>query len=167
MERDETSPTTFSAAEADEAHLVLFSRVTGTWENIRPIVEYAKACITSRSSAAAGERAGLVLHELLENAFKYGGGGSDVVVRAYVRSFRGFELRVTNRAVPSRIALLEKEIRRIVAMKAGDAFLESVRRAPTLGAGVSMIGLSRIRHEGEVELDVLVAGQYVTLVAKE
>jgi hypothetical protein len=75
-------------------------------------------------------------------------------------------VRVSNRAVATRVHLLENEIKRLQSRTPGSAFADALKRAATLPKGASMIGLSRIAHEGRVQLDVLFDQKRVTVIAK-
>jgi hypothetical protein len=136
------------------------------WSNVRPVVEFVSFTVSIRAGTTTAERAAMVAHELLENAVKYGDLLRDIVLEVDATNGGGFEIRVANRAVPSRIAILQREIRRLDAADAADGLIDAMKRAARLPAGASMLGLARLRFELRVILDFQIRGEHVLVIAR-
>ncbi len=156
-----------SVLENGDGELIVMVKVPSRWGNIRPIAQHIEFCVTARAYEERGRRAGVVAHELLENAVKYGDLQRDIVVEVRMaRSGSRFAIRVTNRASGAKIQTLKDELERLSKFVPEQAFLEGLKRAGTLPSGASMLGLSRIAHEGEVALSMEVEGGDVSVVAR-
>lgn len=159
--------TTESNVQSGDGDVVTLVRVPPRWPNIRPIAAHVEFCVTSMTYEERGKRAGVVAHELLENAVKYGdlSNNLEIEVRMPPSGMR-FVIRVTNRATSSRVQSLREEIERIARVSPEQAFLEAIRRASGRPNGNSMIGLARITHEGGVTLSVDELQGVVSVVAR-
>lgn len=155
-----------STSEFLDGEGLLLTRLNADWQYIRPTVEFARVSVAIRTSEDQGDRIALILHELLENAVKYGGLGEDIRLELRLRLFSGFQIRVSNRAVATRVSLLRNEVERLGSMPPPTAFAEALKRAGSLPEGASMIGLSRITHEGRVQIEVLFDQRRVTVIAR-
>jgi hypothetical protein len=71
---------------------------------------------------------------------------------------------VRNHAQPARIRVLEREFERSTEGDAGAAFARAVARLQRLPSGTSMLGLSRLASEAQLELKV--DGTLVELTAR-
>lgn len=151
----------------DDRHSTsLVVRFAPTWEKIEPLRQYVVA-----SAEGAGEqvasRVGIVLQELLENAVKYGDAVGHIEVQVAISSVRKLaEVRVSNRAQPSRIALLKKEYEGIQGSTetANATFARALQRLQRLPQGSTMLGLSRIAMESTLSLEI--TGDLVVMVAR-
>lgn len=117
------------------------------WEDIIPVKDLV--CIVL--GEAQCRRAEVVLQELMENAVKYGS-PSDPVEVEVAKGLGRTEVRVSNRANPSRIEILRREFKKVVSETAKDAFVKAVQRLrkPT---GSSMLGLARVFVDAEMNLE--------------
>jgi anti-sigma regulatory factor (Ser/Thr protein kinase) len=130
-------------------------RLVPTWEQIEPLRVYLGAWLRSRAPADAIDRAGLVIQELLENAVKYGDPAIDIELSVQVSRGGNFiDVRVTNHAHPSRIAILERELKRARENDPQEAFTRAIERLQKLPKGTSMLGLSRVALESTLEYEV-------------
>lgn len=137
------------------------------WDHIEALRTFVGAYCRTRLSAAAAERAILVAHELLENAVRYGDVTAEVEFDLRVDpAGRMFEIRVINDAVASRSEILKKELERIDRLEPETAFGTAVQRARSTRSASGMLGLSRVRFEGQVELTAHVDGRRVEVVAR-
>jgi two-component sensor histidine kinase len=80
-----------SVADFLDGEGILLTRVSADWKFIQPTVEFTRFSVAIRASQEQGDRVGLILHELLENAVKYGGLGEDISVEIRLRPFAGFK----------------------------------------------------------------------------
>ena len=143
---------------------VLFLRMEPLWstvDDVRRLVESfcAGAC---PGSSRDGELA-LAAHELVQNAIASGAShGVELQLELDRRAGRA-RLSVTNDCPPERIPVLRARIARAQANRDPLAgYLEAMREAPHERGG---LGLSRVRYEGGLELDLEVHGARVTVHA--
>ena len=135
-----------------QAGLTLTVQFLPSWAEIEPLRAYVESCSRNQTVALA-EKTGMVVQELLENAIKYGDPGSLVELRVAMSPGRKtIEIAVSNRAHPSRVALLQKEFERIESTSPKDAFNAALQRLPKLPPGTSMLGLARIAMEAPIKL---------------
>ncbi len=145
---------------------ISLTRVPLRWPNIGPVAEHVTFCVAARSYDERGQRAGAVVHELMENAVKYGDLTRDVEVEVRMPSSgTEFMVRVRNRASLGHIEMLRKTLAAMVAVSAEKSFLEAMTRAASLPAGTARLGLARIRHECRVNLTIEEDRDHVTVVA--
>ena len=153
-------------SEADRHATTLQVRFAPQWEKIEPLRQYAVTACGGHGDRIA-DRVGIVLQELLENAVKYGDAVGTVEVQMTISSLRKMaEVRVINRAQPSRIALLKKEYESIQGQRdaANQAFARALQRLQRLPQGSTMLGLARIATEASLTLEV--TGDQVVMVAR-
>ncbi|HVU00773.1 MAG TPA: hypothetical protein VHE30_03445 [Polyangiaceae bacterium] len=140
-------------------------RIAPSWDQLEPLRRYLAFWLGTRVPDDGVQRVGLVLQELLENAVKYGDPTSDVELSLTVsRSGNVVDLRVSNHAHPSRIAVLERELQRMRDLDPEEAFLRAMERIPKLPKGTSMLGLARIAVEATLECEI--GGGAVTIRAR-
>ena len=154
---------------------ISLTRVPLRWPNIGPVAEHVTFCVAARSYDERGQRAGAVVHELMENAVKYGDLTRDVEVEVRMPSSgTEFMVRVRNRASLGHIEMLRKTLAAMVAVSAEKSFLEAMTRAASLPAGTARLGLTRHswrilanprRAECRVNLTIEEDRDHVTVVA--
>jgi anti-sigma regulatory factor (Ser/Thr protein kinase) len=152
--------------ELDVPRAVLTVYLPARWSNVRPVVEFVSFTVASRLGAEPAARASMATHELLENAVKYGDLWRDIALEVVVEPSGTFEIRVVNRAVQSRISILQKEIRRLDTLGAEEGLVDAMKRAARLPQGCSMLGLARLRLEARVTLEFDIQGERVLVVAR-
>jgi hypothetical protein len=153
-------------AELDRHSTSIIVRMPPAWGKIEPLRDYVVAAAGGAGEIVAG-RVGIVLQELLENAVKYGDAMGHIEVHVTLSVVRKHaELRVVNRAQPSRIALLKKEYEGVVGTTevAGAAFARALARSQRLPQGSTMLGLARIAMESSLSLDI--SGDQVAMTAR-
>jgi hypothetical protein len=102
-------------------------------------------------------------YELLGNALNYGSVLVDVAFQLVESPSIG--IRVSNETVPVRIDMLRSHLER-VAKDPEAAFLEEMRRSMSGGTSKPMLGLARIVHEAKLSLELYVAGNRLTMIAR-
>lgn len=153
-------------SDADRHSTTLIVRFAPQWEKIEPLRQYVVA-LAGGSGEKLADRVGIVLQELLENAVKYGDAVGVVEVHITLVTMRKLaEVRVINRAQPSRIALLKKEYEAIQGNgdATNQAFARALQRLQRLPQGSTMLGLARIATEAELTLEV--SGDQVAMIAR-
>jgi signal transduction histidine kinase len=154
-------------SDSDRHSTTLVVRFAPQWERIEPLRHYAVTVAGGHGDRIA-DRVGIVLQELLENAVKYGDAVGTVEVQLSISSVRKMaEVKVINRAQPSRIALLKKEYEGIQVGQrdtANQAFARALQRLQRLPQGTTMLGLARIAMEASLTLEI--AADQVTMVAR-
>jgi hypothetical protein len=134
------------------------------WDHIEHLREFVGAYCKTRLSPGVAERAILVAQELLENAVKYGDVTGEIELDLRVdETGRRFEIHVHNDAVASRTEILRREIERLEGVDPEAGFEAAMQKSR---GNLGMIGLARIRHEGEVDVTLLVDGRRVEVVAR-
>lgn len=144
-----------------------FVRWAVAWDALDDMQDFATRYCRRRWSGDLADRARLAACELLENAVRYATAGSEVAL-TIVDTAIGFELRVTNDAVESRVALLRKRIEETSSPGAGDAYRKALRKLLSETgehSAASGLGLLRLRHEAGVDLALEVQGKKTTVIA--
>jgi len=108
-------------------------------------------------------RVAMVMHELFENAIKFSTDGISSLVVDVVHSHPiRVEVRTTNRAsAKNRDAIRERVDAMRAAGNAMQHYVALMRSSRTSGG----LGLGRIAAEGEMQLDVAIDGEAVTICA--
>src|SRR5690349_1481675 len=99
-----------------------------------------------------GQRVGLIVHELIENAVRYGD-EQELEVRLE-RSQDDVVIRVINTTSDERAESLRKVFEELAKLPPADAYTRALQHASSLPASQSGLGLPRIRYEGRVELEL-------------
>jgi len=128
-------------------------------DTVKLVATYAR----SRFSQRVADRVALASQELLNNALDYCKVGHEVVFELSVGE-DDVEVRVENAAIAERVDMLRKHLARIEQNPEG-IFAEEVRRALDGRGARPMLGLSRIRAEAQMEVDVKVELNNVAVTA--
>jgi hypothetical protein len=161
-----------NAIPKDDLQRLISIRFDMVWGYVALFRNFVAGYLQNRLDARNAERLAMIAQELLENAMKYGSSGVDIEVELLVSPVqrstvqRTFQVRVSNDAIDTRIALLKKEMARIQQLPPESAFLQSMQLSSKRVPGITMLGLSRIRFEGKVDLRVDVAPPKVTVSAQ-
>lgn len=123
------------------------------WTHIQPLSTYAGALLEAKGKGNAAERVAIVVNELLENAVKYGDPAGEVTFELFADAGQAIVVRVTNKAHPSRVAILERELKRNATANPKEAFARALERLQHLPEGSTMLGLSRVALEAELGID--------------
>jgi hypothetical protein len=149
-----------------ESSWVVYVRWAVDWAALEEMQDFAGKYCHRRYGADLGDRARLAVHELLENAVRYALSGSEVAF-ALRDIDAGFEARVENDSVESRISLLRKHIQEVQSPNPAEVYQRALRKLLTdspdgIGGG---LGLLRARNEANVDLALEVSGRRVTMIA--
>lgn len=113
---------------------------------------------------AVGDRVGLVVHELVENAIRY---GDDAELEVRVEHHgEAMSVAVTNTTTAQQAERLEAVFEQLATADAGEAYQKAVESSIRGPQETSGIGLPRVRFEGQVELSLCRSPGRVTIVAR-
>lgn len=114
--------------------------------------------------AAVGDRVGLVVHELIENAIRYGD-ERELELRLE-RTVGHVVIRVANTTSDERAQKLSDVFSQLMAVSAGDAYARALQSAASRPSIESGLGLPRIRCEGQVDLELEIEPGRVCITAR-
>jgi hypothetical protein len=117
--------------------------------------------------ADATSRVAMTAHELMENVAKYSSGGEgSVEVELTQRNGRNYvQVSTKNRASPEQRAHLQHLIDELRGAVDPIAYYDAVI-AKSMRSKGSGLGLARIRAEGEMDVDLSIEGDEVTISAQ-
>ena len=128
-------------------------RFPPVWTHIQPLAVYVAAVLEMRNRSDSADRVAIVANELIENAVKYGDPASEVTFELFVEMGQAIVVRVTNKAHPSRVAILERELKRNTTTSPREAFARALERLTHLPEGSTMLGLARVTLEAELSVE--------------
>lgn len=154
-------------SDVEEAPLISI-RSTTSWEISEDIRRFVEAFCRNRFTKFLAERVTLASQELLQNAVDYCSVASEVVYELrHSESRRMVEVRVSNTAVQSRIAVLQKRVLELRDVDPAKAYAMAMRSlAERGGSSSAMLGLARVRNEAGMSIRVKVDGSRVTVIAQ-
>jgi hypothetical protein len=116
-----------------------------------------------------GQRARIATHEIVENAGKFSSATGEILLELFADG-AGFDLRVSNDALGSRIAILRRQVELAQTIDTTEQYARLMRKhldtrnePSTLTPG---IGLFRVRHDALVEIVLTTDGARVTITAR-
>jgi hypothetical protein len=139
-------------------------RFPPVWNHVAQVASYLNTLLEVKGRADGADRVGIVVHELLENAVKYGDPASEVKVEVFAEAGNAISIQVTNKAHRSRIGILERELRRNRSKTPQEAFARALERLQHLPEGSTMLGLARVALEAT--LDVRMTDDLVVCTAR-
>ena len=111
-----------------------------------------------------GQRVGLIVHELIEYAVRYGD-EKELEVRLE-RAHGEVVIRVANTTSDERAAKLREVFDNLTALSPQTAYAAALQHASSLPKTESGLGLPRIRYEGNVELELETSPGRVCITAR-
>jgi hypothetical protein len=151
-------------AEAELEIPTLSVRFPPVWNHVAQVAAYVHSLLEVKGRAGGADRVGIVVHELLENAVKYADPASEIKLEVFADSANSVGVQVTNKAHPSRVGILERELRRNRSNTPHEAFARALERLQHLPEGSTMLGLARVALEAQ--LDVQTTGGFVVCTAR-
>jgi hypothetical protein len=119
---------------------------------------------TSFKDDELGQRVGLVVHELIENAVKY---GDEKELELRIERVPGsVVIRVANTTTDDRARKLREIFDQLSSVAPADAYTRALQRAATLPDHESGLGLPRIQYEGQVALQLETTPGRVVITAR-
>jgi hypothetical protein len=111
-----------------------------------------------------GERVGIVVHELVENAIRY---GDDIELELRVeREGDAMLVVVANTAPTERIDHLKRVVADLNGLEPREGYLRALQDAAQRSSGLSGLGLPRVRYEGKVTIQLSTEPDRVTVTAR-
>jgi hypothetical protein len=151
------------ATQADEGEsLIRFACEPGS-NLLEDVHQFVEAYLKLRFRPSVAQRVSLAAYELFSNALDYGSVSSEVVFEVLERADR-VEVRVTNDAIRARLEMLTDRVNRLRDDPEA-TFVEEMRRYVGGGVSRAMLGLARVRHEAQMDLDLTVEDSRVVVVA--
>jgi hypothetical protein len=137
-----------------------------TWDqspDLERFLGFINAYAKGRFSASLSERVTLASTELLDNAVRYGSLARDFSYRLELHETQ-ISVCVQNTTVRTRIDMLTTQLRRLETTP-DQVYASELERSMLSGGRRSMLGLARIRHEAEMQIEVSVNDNDVTVRA--
>jgi hypothetical protein len=137
-----------------------------SWDSspdLEECLRFIRAYARGRFATSIAERLALASNELLDNAVRYGSLAREFHYRLELDDAR-VAVCVRNTTVLTRVEMLNAQLRRLQASPA-QVYVSELERSTLTGGRRSMLGLARIRHEAEMELELTLDGLDVTLRA--
>ncbi|HVJ16104.1 MAG TPA: DUF6272 family protein [Polyangiaceae bacterium] len=138
------------------------------WRHVDGIRKFCDSfTAASFDNRTLGERVGVVIHELTENAIKYSRAGDSAELELSISHENDrIEVVVANSPAPEHVTALQSIFEKLCAAPAEEAYVAAMRRAATLPEGQSGLGLARIRHDCDVELSLSIENDLARITAK-
>jgi hypothetical protein len=147
-----------------DAKLLLHIRLETSPQILQQVGEFITTYTKYRFQPRMAERLALASQELIENAVSYGSVSGDVIC-TLSEAERFIEVCVSNDTSPGRLANLRAQLERL----RGDpeqVFLEEMGRSIAGTGARAALGLARICHEAQMDLELDVDGVRVSMHAR-
>jgi hypothetical protein len=131
---------------------------------LQQVGDFVGAYSKYRFQPRTAERISLASYELVENAVSYGSVSGDVLF-SLLETDRYMEISVSNDSSAGRLANLRAQLEKI-RVDPEKAFLDEMGRSVTGAGGRANLGLARICHEGQMDLEFELDGSRVTMRAR-
>lgn len=140
-------------ADADSVDRMVQLRFRPLWLYVDQVREFcgffARATFGEDQIA---ERVGIVVHELVENAIRYGDERDlELLVE---RIGERLEISVSNTTSEERASGLQEYIASLTRLPAEEAYVHALAESVSRPATQSGLGLARIRYEGQCDLEL-------------
>lgn len=119
---------------------------------------------TTFDDEGLGQRVGLIVHELIENAVRYGD-EQELEVRLE-RAKHEVIICVVNTTSEERSTKLRRIFEDLASLSPATAYARALQHASSLPKTESGLGLPRIRYEGNVELELETSPGRVCITAR-
>jgi hypothetical protein len=135
------------------------------WDYIDEVRDFCSRFVTRGfGNDGIGQQIGMIVHELVENAIRYG--DEQELVLRIERTSDAVVVCVANTTTDERAAQLKRVVKELLSMPPEEAYARALRRSMSLPSKESGLGLPRILHEGQAELQLDVAPGRVSLMAR-
>ncbi|MGE5786121.1 MAG: hypothetical protein ACM3ZE_16100 [Myxococcales bacterium] len=149
---------------ARSSKLLLEVRLETSPQLLQQMSDFVGAYSKYRFQPRTAERIALASYELVENAVSYGSVSGDVVF-SLLESDHFVEIQVTNDASAGRLTNLRTKLE-LLRTDAEKVFQDEMGKSMTGSGGRAALGLARVCHEGQMDLEFEVEGNRVTMRAK-
>jgi hypothetical protein len=131
---------------------------------LQPTAEFVRAYANAKYHPRTAERVALASHVLVENAMNYGS-VSGSVAYSLVESHTVVEICVSNDSSPGRISSLQGHLDRLKE-DAEQVYLQEMGKSMSGSTGRVALGLARICHEAQMDLEFELDASRVTMRAR-
>lgn len=131
---------------------------------LEPTYAYLSAYCSALLPPRVADRVNVALYELYANALRYGTSASEVRLELE-REERGVRLCISNSAEAGNLARLQQQVARVQADARG-AFEAEMERFGSQREPPPMLGIVRVAHESQLQLELDVAGAQVTVATR-
>lgn len=149
---------------ARTSKLLLEVRLETSPQLLQQMSDFVGAYSKYRFQPRTAERIALASYELVENAVSYGSVSGDVLF-SLLENDHCVEIQVTNDASAGRVTNLRAKLE-LLRADAEKVFLDEMGKSMTGSGGRAALGLARVCHEGQMDLECEVEGNRVTMRAK-
>lgn len=149
---------------ARSSKLLLEVRLETSPQLLQQMSDFIGAYSKYRFQPRTAERIALASYELVENAVSYGSVSGDVLF-SLLESDHFVEIQVTNDASAGRVTNLRAKLELLQA-DAEKVFLDEMGKSMSGSGARAALGLARVCHEGQMDLECEVEGNRVTMRAK-
>jgi len=151
-------------AKGKQQKSLLQIRLETSPQLLQQVGDFVGAYSKYRFQPRTAERIALASYELVENAVSYGSVSGDVVY-SLIETERSVEICVENDSSAGRVTNLRAQLERI-RLDPEKAFLDEMGRSVSGAGGRANLGLARICHEGQMDIEFEVEGTRVTMRAR-
>lgn len=131
---------------------------------LQPMADFVGAYAVARYHPRTAERISLAAHELADNAMSYGSVSTDIHF-SIIESRRTLEICVVNDSSPGRVSSLQAQLERLLA-DSEKVYSQEMGKSMTGTGGRVSLGLARVAHEAQMELEFELDGMRVTMRAR-
>ncbi len=156
--------TGLGGVKAKPEKLLLQIRLETSPQLLEQVGEFVGCYSKYRLHPRTAERVALASYELIENAVSYGSVSGDVVY-SLTESDSHLEISVANDSSAGRLTNLRTQLERI-RVDPEKTFQDELGRSVTGAGGRAALGLARICHEGQMDLEFSLDGVRVTMCAR-
>lgn len=141
------------------------------WDALDELRDFIASWLKRRFTASLAARATLAVHELLELSLRFGLVTGDLELEIYDGnrdggSGHGYELRISNEMLALRVEFLRRKIESLPGTDAATEYQQLMKQVASGQGDEVSLGLARLRHEANVEMELEVDGRRVTIVAR-
>ena len=137
-----------------------------SWDHspqLEQFLPFVNSYARGRFSNSIAERVTLATNELLDNALRYGSLAREFSYRLELSS-AAIAVTVRNSTVQTRIDMLVAQLKRLETTP-DQVYASELERSAMNSGRRSMLGLARVRHEAEMQLELALEGNDVSLRA--
>jgi hypothetical protein len=147
------------------SHRLVMLQFKPLWDYIDEVRDFCSGFVRrSFGDDEVGQGVGMIVHELVENAIRYGD-EKELMLRIE-RSDDSIVVCVANTTTNEGGLRLRQVMQELEDLSPSEAFARALRRSTSLPAKESGLGLPRILHEGKAELQVDIAPGRVSIMAR-
>ena len=145
---------------------LVYLRLASDYEMLEQVRVFLSAYCQHRFTTGVAEQIGLAANELLENAIRFGRVAQGLELELNTdRQERRVWITVVNHAVPSRIQILREWVDRLSREPGEESLKGLIKRLNSESGPPVHLGLSRLRHEARMTIELEENGARVAVTA--